>query len=582
MLSKEPCDACRLNRLNSKSIASLPFRRTSASPARHQLDGLHHLCPGDGPHAGLLAPQPDKLDALVQLLHRGGRVALTLLDHPLLGAQRRIQLVDWRQPQVEHAVRPRLGGERGDGERLVRLAGPVAQVEVALVVRARHPGRSRAAGRIPVAVGRLVARLLADEAVGEDEGTLVRAHLLRGVVRALDAPDSKLRVSALDSRRNAVGQLVGAVKVRRLDDGLPRRRRPAVSEALEVLGRRLARPEHGPVLLAVLLDLHGGERVAGVVELPELGGDGGRADRLGPLVEEAVDELVHLRLERRADAELVLEDHLLQVLEAAGEVLDPAGGALQLVGRADVEHQVAVQDRDNLSWGHVFGQELGVSWLCAAVAADEDVEALFRGDQTEVLALGLGTLSHTSAYTSLDLVRRANTLVALLQPHCHADTVADAEAAPRRSHAALDSPERLCVGVAGFHACGDELAPDVEEFVFLGAEQVYALASGDLCVEVVLLGHLGDGQQLVRRDLAAGYPGDDGVGSIALDVAQEPIVGVLQTVGGLIHDMLVPQRRHDARHSRFAQLATETRLVVADFSHHLLQRLEALYHDDVV
>lgn len=59
---------------------------------------------------------------------------------------------------------------------------------------------------------------------------------------------------------------------------------------------------------------------------------------LRPLTEIRRDQHAHLLLEARGDPQLVLEDHVPEVLDAAGERLEPARRALQFVRRADVEH----------------------------------------------------------------------------------------------------------------------------------------------------------------------------------------------------------------------------------------------------
>ena len=88
-----------------------------------------------------------------------------------------------------------------------------------------------------------------------------------------------------------------------------------------------------------------------------------------------------------------------------------------------------------------------------------------------------------------------------------------------------------------------------------GAEQVDALAAGDLGVEAELLGHLAEGDELVGGDLAARHPGDHRVGAVPLEVGQEVVVGVLE--GGLlaVEDVAVAQRRQHRRHRRLADLA---------------------------
>ncbi|GJC96679.1 cellobiohydrolase A [Colletotrichum higginsianum] len=325
---------------------------------------------------------------------------------------------------------------------------------------------------------------------------------------------------------------------------LHRSRRPLKSSLTESV--------HRPRLIAVQLDLHVLHRLVRVVKLLELGRDRRVLDRLGPLVEEAVNELLHLRLERRADAQLVLEHHLLEVLDAARQVLKPTRRALQLVGRADVEHQVPVDNGDHLGRRHVLGQQLRVLGLGTTVAGHEDVEARFGGDEAEAI------------------------------PYRHADAVADAVAAPRRADTALDRPQRLGVGVARLHAGLDQHAPDVQQVLLLGAEHVDALPARDLGVQVVLGRDVADGDELIWRDLARRHPRHDAVGAVALDVAEEPVVGFLQAVHGLVHDVPVPQRREDAADGGLAGLAAERGRVVAGLAHHLLERLQPLDEDDVV
>lgn len=213
----------------------------------------------------------------------------------------------------------------------------------------------------------------------------MRAHLLRGVVAAADAPYSKLGITALDGGGDAVGDLVSAIKVRGLHNGLPGHGRPAITQALEVLVGWFLGPVNGTVLAAVLLNLNSVDGLFRVLELAELGCEDGVVDCLGPLVKEAVDQLLHLCLEGRADAELVLEDDLLQVFDTTRQSLEPSRRALQLVGCADVEHEEAVDDGDNVNRSHVAGQKLSVPGLGTTVTADVDVEALVGGDEAEAM-----------------------------------------------------------------------------------------------------------------------------------------------------------------------------------------------------
>ena len=89
-------------------------------------------------------------------------------------------------------------------------------------------------------------------------------------------------------------------------------------------------------------------------------------------------------------------------------------------------------------------------------------------------------------------------LVALLDADGEADGVLHAVAAPGRADAALHGAQRLAVGVAALEAGGDQLFPDVGQLLDLGAEQIDALAAGDLGVEAVLLGDLRRGRSACR------------------------------------------------------------------------------------
>lgn len=171
-------------------------------------------------------------------------------------------------------------------------------------------------------------------------------------------------------------------------------------------------PADGPALASLLLHLDAVDAVVGVLELPELGRYGRAPDGLGPLVEEAVDELLHLGLEHGADAQPVLEHHLPQVRDAARKALEPGRRALQPVRHPDVEHEVAVEHRHHVCRGHVLGQELRVPGLGAAVARDEHVEPLFRRDEAEARA---GRRQHSQG-------RRSATNYSLLCASAHSRT----------------------------------------------------------------------------------------------------------------------------------------------------------------
>ena len=181
------------------------------------------------------------------------------------------------------------------------------------------------------------------------------------------------------------------------------------------------------------------------------------------------------------------------------------------------------------------GEQVGVARLGAAVAADVEVPALFRGDDAEVLALGFGAFADASRHGRFDFVRRPDALVAVLDADREAHRILNAVTAPGRADAAFHGSQRLAVGVAALEAGVDQILPDVRQLMGGGAEQVDALAAGDLRVEAVFAGHLAENDELLRRDLAARHARHHGIRAAALDIRQKAVVCVLNC--GLLDDM---------------------------------------------
>lgn len=100
--------------------------------------------------------------------------------------------------------------------------------------------------------------------------------------------------------------------------------------------------------------------------------------------------------------------------------------------------------------------------------------------------------------------------------------------------------------------------------------------SGDLGVKVVLLRDLADRDELVGRDFASGHPRDDAEGAVALDVGEEPVVGILEAVVLRVHDVLVVQRREDAAYDGLADFATLRVVPDAGRAHDRVEVLELL------
>src|SRR5262249_40209725 len=146
----------------------------------------------------------------------------------------------------------------------------------------------------------------------------------------------------------------------------------------------------------------------------------------------------------------------------------------------------------------------------------------------EVFALGLGALSDAPRDGPLDLVRRAEPPVTHLHPGRESDRILNAEPAPCRTDAALHGSQRLAVGVATLETGRDQLRPDLGEEMHRRAEEVNALAAGDLGVKTVLAGDFPQDDELLRSDLTAWHARHHGVQAAALDIGEEAVVGVLK------------------------------------------------------
>src|SRR5258708_3388184 len=95
-----------------------------------------------------------------------------------------------------------------------------------------------------------------------------------------------------------------------------------------------------------------------------------------------------------------------------------------------------------------------------AVTAYIEVPALLRCDHADVLALRFRTFARAAGDAELDLVRRAQTLVAVFYIDCETDRIAHAVAAPGRADTRLHRTHRLTVCVTGFKAGRNQLFPD--------------------------------------------------------------------------------------------------------------------------
>src|SRR6185436_18284228 len=142
-------------------------------------------------------------------------------------------------------------------------------------------------------------------------------------------------------------------------------------------------------------------------------------------------------------------------------------------------------------------EQVRVARLHAAVAADVEVPAFLRGDDAHVLALRLRAFPRAAGDGHLELVRRAQPPVAVLDVDRHQHRVLHAVAAPRAADARLHRAQRLAVGVARLEARGNELPPDARQLLDAGAQEIDALRARDLGIEAVLARDLAQHDELL-------------------------------------------------------------------------------------
>src|SRR6185437_605144 len=272
------------------------------------------------------------------------------------------------------------------------------------------------------------------------------------------------------------------------------------------------------LLLALRHELDGWLRLVGVDELLEQAAFHRIVDDFSPLAFVAVHEELHLLFQSVADAQTVVDDYFAQPFDAAVHFFKPNGSAHQPVGRLDVVHQKAIDVLDAGFGVEVGGEQVGMAWLGAAVAAHVEIPALLRGDDAEVLALRLGTFADTAGYRRLDLVRRTNALVTILDADGEADRILHAITTPRCTDATLHRAQCLAVSVAALEAGANQFLPDVRQQMHGGTEQIDALATGDFRVQAVFLRHLTENDELIGRDFAARHARYHGVGAAALEI----------------------------------------------------------------
>src|SRR5204863_981420 len=148
----------------------------------------------------------------------------------------------------------------------------------------------------------------------------------------------------------------------------------------------------------------------------------------------------------------------------------------------------------------------------------------------------------------LELGRRLEPLIAPLDLHAECRAVADTIPAELRAETGLAGAERLGVRVARRHP---ELAPHLGKLLLSHSHQIDALAARDLHHRhAVLLRHVGDAAQLLRRRDATEDARDHAVRAVLLHVGVYAIVDEPRVA--LVVVLLPPDRAQQGREPSLA------------------------------
>ncbi len=210
----------------------------------------------------------------------------------------------------------------------------------------------------------------------------------------------------------------------------------------------------------------------------------------------------------------------------------------------------------------------------AGGAADHHLPASFLADQADILDRRLGAVARAADDAHLELVRREQILQTPFQFDAGAGGILHAEAAELGAHAGLHHAHALGVGLAGRHA---EIRPDLRQIGLLDAEQIDALAAGDLHHRhVVLVRDVGDAAQFVGRGHAAAHARDHGKRAVLLNVGVDAVVDEARRA--VLFVIAAPQHVEHVAQRRLADFAA---LAVAVDVEHFLHRLQLLRAHDV-
>mmetsp|Transcript_7072 Transcript_7072/g.20830 ORF Transcript_7072/g.20830 Transcript_7072/m.20830 type:complete len:430 (-) Transcript_7072:543-1832(-) len=369
--------------------------------------------------------------------------AVRLLDAQPVGSEDGIQFWDGRELD-EDVIALQLDGEGEDVEALFASVQLRTGLEVELLL-------VQWAGDLRRVVG------VTDNSLRQDEGLLVRAHVLSAVPFSAHrvVENGQLGFAVKDWRSNVWREVgLGSDLHPRLlgvDEDIafwhgPHGLRLSVLWPIGWSGLSADVDEFDHL---VLLD-----GVVGVGELLELLAQFWVLDDLRPFIVVGFDQVRHAVVELFADSQGIFDDDFLQVLDwttsvpATWQLLLPHSGTLELVGGQDVVHDVPVQVLQHGVGIDVGGEQLGVDWVGTAVSANVEVVSVLRCDHSEILALGFGAFADASGDGGLHLVRGSDSLVPVLDLDGEGHGVLDTVSAPCGADARLDGTQGLSIGMS--------------------------------------------------------------------------------------------------------------------------------------
>ncbi len=103
--------------------------------------------------------------------------------------------------------------------------------------------------------------------------------------------------------------------------------------------------------------------------------------------------------------------------------------------------------------------------------------------------------------------------------------------------------------MAGFETSGHQLFPDFRQLMQLGTKQVDTLSTGNLGVQIIVAGNFTQHDEFFRGNFPPCNPRHNGVSTVFLHVAEEDIVGVLQTDVRVFQHVFVIERRQNGTNS---------------------------------